>query len=620
MCLSWKLCYYKFIIDRKYNVKEKLQEVLSVKKYTKSYIVWTILLLVVITYFMFARDFHSLNGKLLERDKDTEFEKGSGIRTKKLLDVQIQSLYKLCKVWGYTKYHHPDVISGKLNWDAELFRVMPDILRAANQDGADCVLMDWLETFPVEGEQDEGKEEDIDWEKIQEESGKQLLDTTWISDSAFWGEELSEYLCSMADLHISDRENAYASFEEIGTVSFENEKMYDASDGDMGMYLLGLFRFWNMYEYYSPNIEITTEEWDSVLLDALPKVADSGDYRSYVTAIAQVVSKTGDAHSMLVDRERLLYYYYGQRFLPCDIKIIGGEAVVTQVKKNEKELMPGDILLEIDGMTLEERIEEQRNYHALSEADKMLNQMKHLLLATEKRKAKVRILRGEETKTVQVKTLKNQYSYKNPIENGILQSENIGYIDPSALEKGNIEKLMKDFCDTEGIIIDLRHYPSTVITYLLGEYIIPKQKVFACIGMPNKAMPGAFYEQEMVVGKGVLKEIQNDSRTFDSYEGKVIILMDEESQSQSEFAIMALRQAPNAIVVGSPSVGADGNVVKVSLPGEVIFSMTGLGVYTPEGEQTQRCGLKPDIECWQTVEGIKAGKDELLEEAIKLIK
>ena len=78
------------------------------KKHTKSYIVWTILLLVVITYFMFARDFHSLNGKLLERDKDTEFEKGSGIRTKKLSDVQIQSLYKLCKVWGYTKYHHPD--------------------------------------------------------------------------------------------------------------------------------------------------------------------------------------------------------------------------------------------------------------------------------------------------------------------------------------------------------------------------------------------------------------------------------------------------------------------------------------------------------------------------------
>lgn len=589
------------------------------KKNAKKYILWSILVLILLTCLLSLKNIYSLKKKSLERDKDTEFDKGSGIRAKKLSDVQMESLYKLCKVWGYTKYHHPEVISGKLNWDAELFRVMPDVLRARDQDEVNHVLMEWLEAFPIKAEHDEAKK-DIDWEKIQEENGRQMLDTTWISDSVFLGEELSAYLCSMDDLHISDRENAYASFDEIGTVSFENEKMYDVSDGDMGMYLLGLFRFWNMYEYYSPNIEITTENWDSVLWEALPKVAGADDYRSYVTEIAQVVSKTGDAHSMLVDQERLLYYYYGQRFLPCDIKIIDGEAVVTQVKKNVKGLMPGDILLEIDGMPLEDRIEEQRSYHALPEPDKMLNQMKHLLLEAENRKSKVRVLRGEETKTVQVKTLKNQYSYENPLKNGILQSENIGYIDPSTLEKGDLEKLMKDFCNTKGIIVDLRHYPSTVITYLLGEYIIPKQKVFACVGMPNKAIPGAFYEQEMVVGKGTLKETQNDSRTFEPYDGKVLILMDEESQSQSEFAIMALRQAPNAIVLGNPSIGADGNVVKVSLPGEVIFSMTGLGVYTPEGGQTQRCGLKPDVECWQTAEGIKAGKDELVEEAIKLIK
>lgn len=589
------------------------------KKNAKKYILWSILVLILLTCLLSLKNIHSLKKKSLERDKDTEFDKGSGIRVKKLSDVQMESLYKLCKVWGYTKYHHPDVISGKLNWDAELFRVMPDVLRARDQDEVNHVLMEWLEAFPIKAEHDEAKK-DIDWEKIQEENGRQMLDTTWISDSVFLGEELSAYLCSMDDLHISDRENAYASFDEIGTVSFENEKMYDVSDGDMGMYLLGLFRFWNMYEYYSPNIEITTENWDSVLWEVLPKVVGADDYRSYVTEIAQVVSKTGDAHSMLVDQERLLYYYYGQRFLPCDIKIIDGEAVVTQVKKNVKGLMPGDILLEIDGMPLEDRIEEQRSYHALPEPDKMLNQMKHLLLEAENRKSKVRVLRGEETKTVQVKTLKNQYSYENPLKNGILQSENIGYIDPSTLEKGDLEKLMKDFCNTKGIIVDLRHYPSTVITYLLGEYIIPKQKVFACVGMPNKAIPGAFYEQEMVVGKGTLKEIQNDSRTFEPYDGKVLILMDEESQSQSEFAIMALRQAPNVIVLGNPSIGADGNVVKVPLPGEVIFSMTGLGVYTPEGGQTQHCGLKPDVECWQTAEGIKDGKDELVEEAIKLIK
>lgn len=83
----------------------------------------------------------------------------------------------------------------------------------------------------------------------------------------------------------------------------KNEKMYDVSDGDMGMYLLGVFRFWNIYEYYSPNVEITTEDWDIFLRNAIPSVAGAGNYHSYAKAIAEVVAKTGDAHSLVVDEE-----------------------------------------------------------------------------------------------------------------------------------------------------------------------------------------------------------------------------------------------------------------------------------------------------------------------------
>lgn len=139
--------------------------------------------------------------------------------------------------------------------------------------------------------------------QFQKESGKKVLDTSWIRDADFLGEGLSEYLGSLSELYISDRENAYASFDKIGTVSFENEKMYDVSDGDMGMYLLGVFRFWNIYEYYSPNVEITTEDWDIVLRNAIPSVAGAGNYHSYAKAIAEVVAKTGDAHSLVVDEE-----------------------------------------------------------------------------------------------------------------------------------------------------------------------------------------------------------------------------------------------------------------------------------------------------------------------------
>ena len=555
----------------------------------------------------------------LPRDSDTEFQKGSKIKKQNLSPNQVEYLYKLCKVWGYTKYHHPDVIAGNINWDAELFRVMPNVLRAKSADEVNIALSYWLKNFPVKVETELPNEASKQWIKLQEKQGNKVLDTSWIQDVDDLGTELSGYLCSMSELYISDRRNSYASFEEIGTVSFENEKIYPVSDGDMGMYMLGLFRFWNIYEYYSPNVEITTEDWDIVLKQAIPKIANVENYKSYVKTIAEVVAKTGDAHTVVIDQEKVLYYYYGEYFLPCDIKIVENQVVVTQVKESEKRLLAGDILLRIDGMSLEDRIEEQKKYHALPEENKILNQLKSTLLQSKGEKADIQILRGDERKTIQINTLKYQYEYENPLPNAIMDPYNIGYIDPSNLEQGDLEKLMKEFKNTDGLIVDLRYYPSTAITYLLNEYINPDQKVFASISFPNQAIPGAFCHQEMVSGSGTLKEQENDIRTFEPYMGKVILLMDEGTQSQSEFTIMSLRQAPNTTVLGNPSIGADGNITIVKLPGTIQFPISGLGVYTPKGEQTQRCGLQPDVECYQTIDGILSGKDELVEKAIELI-
>jgi len=47
--------------------------------------------------------------------------------------------------------------------------------------------------------------------------------------------------------------------------------------------------------------------------------------------------------------------------------------------------------------------------------------------------------------------------------------------------------------------------------------------------------------------------------------------------------------------------------------------ISGSGVYYPDGTETQRVGIVPDIEVKPTIEGIKNGKDELLEKAIEII-
>jgi carboxyl-terminal processing protease len=101
--------------------------------------------------------------------------------------------------------------------------------------------------------------------------------------------------------------------------------------------------------------------------------------------------------------------------------------------------------------------------------------------------------------------------------------------------------------------------------------------------------------------------------------GKVVLLFNETSQSHAEFTLMALQTAPDVISVGSQTAGADGNVSSIIFPGNYKTYMTGIGVYYPDGRETQRVGIVPDIEVKPTIKGIKLKKDEVLEKAIEMI-
>jgi C-terminal processing protease CtpA/Prc len=82
---------------------------------------------------------------------------------------------------------------------------------------------------------------------------------------------------------------------------------------------------------------------------------------------------------------------------------------------------------------------------------------------------------------------------------------------------------------------------------------------------------------------------------------------------------MAFRKAPRAKVIGSTTAGADGNVSEFFLPGVIRTMISGIGVYYPDGKQTQQIGIIPDIEVKPTIKGIMEGRDELMEKAIEII-
>ena len=78
-------------------------------------------------------------------------------------------------------------------------------------------------------------------------------------------------------------------------------------------------------------------------------------------------------------------------------------------------------------------------------------------------------------------------------------------------------------------------------------------------------------------------------------------------------------QLYKAIPIGSTTAGADGNIALFKLPGDVSAVFSGLGVFYPDGTQTQRVGIKINTIITPTLKAVREGKDELIERAVSLI-
>ena len=81
---------------------------------------------------------------------------------------------------------------------------------------------------------------------------------------------------------------------------------------------------------------------------------------------------------------------------------------------------------------------------------------------------------------------------------------------------------------------------------------------------------------------------------------------------------MAFQTADNVITVGNQTAGADGDVVVFEYMGGYRTAISGNGILYPDGSETQRKGIKIDIEVKPTINGLKQGRDEVLEQAIEL--
>ena len=526
------------------------------------------------------------------------------------------NLETLCRVWGYAKYHHPvfcDTLC-RVDVDSALFALLPKVVHA-DRDTRNRHLLDWVRSLGAYTPNRVECEQTLAPYDLVE-----TADLGWTADTVLLGGELSKLL---QDLRYAERDENY--YLRMGTMengpgyhylSLRNERSYPTQQMDSGLNLLTLFRLWNVIEYYAPNRSLTLHPWEEVLTSYIPRMGVETDPVRFSRLYFRLIRELNDGHAYAP-----IEMLFGQRMLP--VWPLQAEGRLFVGYSGDSALERGDEVVAIDGEPISKRLELLREYASRSNEASLRQALRYYGLCTRRDTAEVVRRRAGACDTLRVATV--PYGSVSPLYDPAqlvqppfrLLADSVGYIYAGTFTREHLAEVGQTLPRTRALIIDLRTYPLKVdgaLIALIGQSLRTESVVVRQALYQTLALPGLFYRQEQWLFED-FGEVA--ARCTEPYKGRVILLVDEMTQSNPEFQAMAFQSCPQTLTIGSPTSGANGSIVWIPLPGQMT-SFSGIGALYPDGTQPQTVGVRLDVEVLPTAEGLQAGRDEVLERALEL--
>lgn len=517
----------------------------------------------------------------------------------------VENLGVACRVWGYAKYHHPAFADSTRNVDYELFGVLPRVAKATPAE-RNKALYEWVKGLGEFSTDKEGYDKAL--EKVK---SVETADLGWTRDTARLGGNLSQLL---QELRYAKREGNRYTYFALGAGNFvmSNESTEGSSD-DCGYRMLFLFRFWNVIEYFAPNRNLTDTPWSEIPEKYIPLFIPPAAPGNPVHAM--LVRELCDSHAAAVK-----YNMFGSKTVPAEVRNADDRVFVVA----DGPLRKGDEILSIDGRGWENTHKDLSRYEAASNDENRDFMTAMCMMCSHRDTAVVELVRSGRIITEHPAT-RNVWKW-SPYDTERMRdtvnirmiADSVGYMTGVNYTAEEAPRIMEKFRDTKALIVDMRCYPREFMVFdFIGRYFMPQTAVHVVWLAPTGVLPGVFHELRYKLPANRMNPFSQKNPDF--YKGRVIVLVDSSTQSQAEYTTMAFQATPRCTVVGTQTAGADGNVSALVMPGGNFGCFSGLGVFYPDGTNTQRTGVRIDVPVHVTVAGLQAGRDEILEKALEII-
>jgi len=566
------------------------------------------------------------------------------------------NIHQFIKIWGLVKYRSQKSIVGHFDAD-KVFLELIDAVKNADKDKFNQLMVDFTHN--------DGSKSIVSkqvYPKAKLINGPYLLNNAnyhWIKNKNYTS-LLKENLENLSNqINISGKHHYVPNLFYEGTLPNENE--YEQYTFDIeAMNLLSLAKAWNAIEYLFPYKYVMDENWNEVLTEMIPFFRTIRNRKSYEKGILILAAKINDTHAgalMGPENMQMVNEIFNVRYYPpFDYKAQEDKLVITKFLNDSlakgSGLEIGDEIIEIDGIRIKKWLNNRAlllpasnkavKYRELSTTNNfrgdafafsnLKDSVLQIKLKRQGRKLKQRLVMLDRKRQQSQKIIEKHIIKEGAQTNGYKGMEAIGndisliragYLyDKDLPDDDDLFDLSADLKSKMGLIFDMRNYPQSpgFFSYYLPKLLGKAPFAFARYYTPDLRQIGIFKNKEELNTYMYVSE-DGSKPIGDLYKGKIVILVNQNTQSMGEWFSMMLRQFnSNTTVIGSQTAGADGDVRRLTLPGGYQFIFTGQGIFYPDGRPTQRIGIQPDIHFEPTIAHLSGKKDEQLEMAIQYIR
>jgi C-terminal processing protease CtpA/Prc len=516
------------------------------------------------------------------------------------------------KTWNFIKYYHPDVASGKIDADSLFLTTLKNI---NSKDDFNSVIeklsqnlnKNFTNSVPTETSKDIlTKNQNFDW---FQKNGKISSENKALLNSIY-----------------NHRYN-FELLKEGKSVNDEKKYSFPKNENLPSEYrLLTLAKIQGTVDYLFPHKYIMDKGFDEYFKNILQENSKITSRKDFEIVLAKLVSKFKDSHSFSFYKQ--LNYkkdiFHGSYLAPFDFQIVDDHILVTKLILPEicskAQINVGDKIISINGKTIPQIIKEKGELLSTSNTEKlvyMLSKYENNLIWTDDLPQKTLEVKSAKTNTkfstkIDMIDASNKEKYNLIVdylqdkikkrENRKIVNNDVAYFKINQtfhfineLSDDKIDAVMDSITSNaaqkKAIVFDMRAYPDWggFVNHFIYKYFSPTENYFYKYYAPNLKNIGTFVYLED--SSHYFPQIK-DKKTY-NYPGKVFILVNPESQSASEWYTMSLQKIfPKSLTIGQQTAGADGDLVKVNLPGDYLLEFTGNGIFYPDNSQTQQTGVR----------------------------